>query len=105
MTNILHPGFAVNPNYGGDSADDIAEYTEYGTLVCNETAREIAAWWQSEDGDGWHFAVFATSGAVTTDLPNIITAMLADDDIAAEHTDELTALQAHIASYSETSDL
>lgn len=106
---ILHNGFPTNPNYVPDVDAEVAEFmatyedeTEPGILICNETAREIAAWYQSENGNGFHFAVFASSGAVTEGMIDAIDAELEipaeTDDPAAEER-ALLALRAHIRSY------
>lgn len=42
-------------------------------LIHTESAREIAAWWQSPGTDGIDFAAFASTGTITEDLGDAIT--------------------------------
>lgn len=111
---VIHTGYPVNPQYTPEVDSEVAAYVEFGTLLSNEAAREIAAWYQAPTPAGHPFAVFASSGQVTDTLMSEITSLITDARVTAtdvstypmmgDHEDQLEALLAHVLSYFATDE-
>lgn len=70
-------GNHVTPEYTQAAPDDnvsieieaqVVRWQQTGILVHEETAREIAAWWQGPDLRGYPFAAFQSTGTITDGL-------------------------------------
>lgn len=76
--------------------DQVTTWQTTGILVHDETAREIAAWWQSGSVRGYPFAAFQSTGTITDDLIPETWRLLREGTYDDESQPALLALLAYL---------
>lgn len=86
---------APNDNTGNWIVNQVDVWRRTGLLVHTESAREIAAWWQSPGRDGIRFGEFASTGTLRPELADDIRSELRIT-LSLGDVDSLNALLAYV---------
>lgn len=79
----------------------VTAHIKTGAIVHSESAREIAAWWQSSTRHGQAFMAFAGKGVITADLWPALTYELSKPEAEQFGSDQaLNALRAYVVAAS-----